>query len=265
VPSGYHNVGYLSRVLRFWWYNNTRMVMRNDPYRLIGEKIKILRERQGETQSDLARLLGYEAATIGRYETGDRKITIPDLEKIADHYGVPVAYFLGRDTEEDRNAAQLKRLADQAEGFREEIARLAGEVTPYHGDWVWLPLIGQVPAGYPEWQDEDETDIFYPCAAEQIRDGKGAYALRVKGNSMLNCGISDGDIIFVDSKSQAMPGDVIVARKGDEAVLRIYKEDSKGPYLQAGNEGYPILRLKEAEILGVVMGSYRRKPRLAPE
>lgn len=229
--------------------------------RFIGRRLKQLRENRGESQEDLARVLGYSRVSISRYESGERPISLKTLQKIADHYGVSINYFLGRETNEDRVAAEVRKAREELERTRKRL----DEVAPYAGDWVWLPLIGQVPAGYPEWQDEDETDIFYPCAAEQIRDGKGAYALRVKGDSMLNCGISDGDIIFVDSKSQAMPGDVIVARKGDEAVLRIYKEDSKGPYLQAGNEGYPILRLKEAEILGVVMGSYRRKPRLAPE
>jgi len=52
----------------------------------------------------------------------------------------------------------------------------------------------------------------------------------------------------------------VIGRKGDEAVLRIYKEDAKGPYLQAGNQGYPVLRVKDARILGGVVGSYRGKP-----
>jgi len=52
----------------------------------------------------------------------------------------------------------------------------------------------------------------------------------------------------------------VIGRKGDEAVLRTYKEDAKGPYLEAGNKGYPILRLKDARVLGVVVGSYRGKP-----
>lgn len=55
-------------------------------------------------------------------------------------------------------------------------------------------------------------------------------------------------------------GGIVVAREDEEEVLRIYKEDAKGPYLQAGNEGYPILRLKEARMLGVVVSSYRENP-----
>lgn len=229
--------------------------------KFIGHRIRAARENIGLSQAELGREFGWSQSNISDIERGVTGIEAVDLCHMAEILGKPLSYLVGTETEADRIHAELQRAVKELDETRERLS----EVVSYAGDWVWLPLIGQVPAGYPEWQDEDETDIFYPCAAEQIRDGKGAYALRVKGNSMLKCGISDGDIIFVDSKSQAMPGDVIVARKGDEVVLRIYKEDSKGPYLQAGNEGYPILRLKEAEILGVVMGSYRRKPRLGPE
>ncbi len=77
---------------------------------------------------------------------------------------------------------------------------------------------------------------------------------------MIERRIFDGDVIFVDANRQPKAGDIVVARKDEEVVLRIYKEDAKGPYLEAGNKGYRILRLKEARVLGVVVGSYRGKP-----
>jgi len=54
--------------------------------------------------------------------------------------------------------------------------------------------------------------------------------------------------------------EMVVARKDEEVVLRIYKEDAKGLFLEAGNKGYPILRLKDTRVLGAVVGSYRGKP-----
>jgi len=178
------------------------------------------------------------------------------LQRIADHYGVSINYFLGRESNQDQIAAEVRKAREELEQARQRLE----EVVPYSGEWVWLPLIGTVPAGYPEWQEEHEAEEFYPCSVEQIKKRDGAYALRVKGDSMIERRILDGDIIFVDAKRQAHPGDIVVARKDEEVVLRIYKEDAKGPYLQAGNESYPILRLKDARILGVVVGSYREKP-----
>jgi len=224
--------------------------------RFIGRRLKQLRENRGESQEDLARVLGYSRVSISRYESGERPISLKTLQKIADHYGVSINYFLGRETNEDRVAAEVRKAREELERTRKRL----DEVARYAGEWIWLPLIGTVPAGYPEWQEEHEAEEFYPCSVEQIKKRDGAYALRVKGDSMIERRILDGDIIFVDAKRQAQPGDIVVARKDEEVVLRIYKEDAKGPYLQAGNEGYPILRLKDARVLGVVVGSYRGKP-----
>lgn len=224
--------------------------------RLIGQRLKQLRESQGESQEDLARLLGYSRVTISRYESGERPISLKTLQKIGDHYGVSINYFLGGESAEDRVAAEVRKARQELERARRRLE----EVVPYSGEWVWLPLIGTVPAGYTEWQEEHEAEEFYPCSVEQIKKRDGAYALRVKGDSMIERRIFDGDIIFVDAKRRAEPGDVVVARKDEEVVLRIYGEDAKAPCLQAGNQGYPILRLKDVRVLGVVVGSYRGKP-----
>lgn len=218
--------------------------------------MRAFRESRGESQEDLASVLGVRGATISWYETGALQITLVDLQKIADHYGVSINYFLGRETNNDQIAAEVRKVREELEKTRKHLE----EVVPYSGEWVWLPLIGTVPAGYPEWQEEHEAEEFYPCSVEQIKKRDGAYAVRVKGDSMLERRILDGDIIFVDAKREPKPGDVVVARKDEEVVLRIYKEDAKGPYLEAGNKGYPILRLKDARVLGVVVGSYRGKP-----
>jgi SOS-response transcriptional repressor LexA len=190
------------------------------------------------------------------YESGQRRIDLNDLKRVADHYGVSLTYFLGEDIESNRIQAELRRATEALEETRKRLE----EVVPYAGEWIWLPLIGTVPAGYPEWQEEHEAEEFYPCSVEQIKKRDGAFALRVKGDSMIERRIVDGDIIFVDANRQAQPGDVVVTRKHEEVVLRIYKEDAKGPYLQASKQGYPILRLKDARVLGVVVGSYREKP-----
>ena len=78
-------------------------------------------------------------------------------------------------------------------------------------------------------------------------------ALRLKDARILG-------VLVAEMTLKPRAGGIVVARKGEEVVLRIYKEDAKGPYLQAGDQHYPILRVKDARILGVVVGSYRGKP-----
>jgi len=229
--------------------------MERDQYQAIGSRLRAIREGREDTQEDIARLLGISRKAYGMYESGQRRIDLNDLKRIADHYGVSLTYFLGEEIETNRIQAELRRATDALEETRKRLE----EVVPYAGEWVWLPLIGTVPAGYPEWQEEDEAEEFYPCSVEQIKKRDGAYALRVKGDSMIEHRILDGDVIFIDANREPQPGDVVVARKDDEVVLRICKQDAKGPYLQAGNQGYPILRSKDARILGVVVGLYREK------
>ena len=227
----------------------------SEEYRRIGNRLRQLRENRGLTQKEVGHIIGVSADAVRLYEKGRRRIGLIDLQKLADHFAVPLAYFLGRETETDRIHAELQRAVKELDETRERLR----EVIPYSGEWVWLPLIGTVPAAYPEWQDPQEAEECYPCFVEQIKRPDGAYALRVKGDLMIGRGIFDGDIIFVDSERQAQPGDVVVARKDDEVVLRTYEKDAKGPHLRAGNQGHPILRLKDARILGVVVGSYRGK------
>ena len=224
--------------------------------KFIGNRIRAARENAGLSQAELGREFGWSQSNISDIERGITGIEAIDLFRMAAVLGRPLSYFLGSETNAERLESRLRQVASELEQARKHLQ----EVVPYAGEWVWLPLIGTVPGRYPEWQEEHEAEEFYPCSVEQIKKRDGAYALRVKGDSMMERRILDGDIIFVDAKRQAQPGDVVLARKDEEVALRIYKEDAKGPFLKEGNQGYPILRLKDARVLGVVVGSYRGKP-----
>ena len=226
-------------------------------YRRIGQRLKALRRNRGETQEDLGWVIGCAANTVSFYESGKRKLTLVDLQKIADHYGVPITYFLGRETEEGMRAAELKRLANEAQRLRQEVRELESD---YMRDAIPIPLIGTVPGGYPDFRDQEEAEEFYPIRRAIIHEER-AYCLKVTGNSMTGCNILDGDIVFVDSVAKPKDGDIVIARRDDEAVIRVYREDDNGPYLEAANKGYKRLRLKEAEIIGVVVESRREHRR----
>lgn len=225
--------------------------------KLLGKRLRRLRDLNGESAQDLARVLGCSRATIYHYEKGRVLPSFFDLQKIADHYGVPLSYFLGRETEEDERTAELKRLVNQAESLRQEVREL---VSDYMRDTIPIPLIGTVPGGYPDFRDEEDAEVFYPIRRAMIHP-EGAYCLQVTGKSMIGRRIFDGDILFVDSVAKPKDGDIVIARKGDEAVIRVYREDEDGPYLEAANKGYKKLRFKEAEIIGVVVESRREHRR----
>ena len=224
-----------------------------DRFKIIGSRIKQIRERYGETQEELAAHLGYSQAAVAGYEIGRRRIGIEDLEKIADHYDVPFSHFLGRETEEDIRAAQVKRLVSEAQRLRQEVRQLE---STYTGDTIAVPLIGTVPGGYPDFRDEEEAEEFYPIRRATIHP-EGACCLQVTGNSMIGGRVFDGDIVFVDKTLNPERGYIVIARKDDEVVIRFYRDEDDGPYLEAASKGYRKLPLAEVEIIGVVVESRR--------
>ena len=120
---------------------------------------------------------------------------------------------------------------------------------------VIVPLIGQVAAGQPILAVENITNYF-PIPAEFLNNSE-TFMLNVKGDSMINMGIYDGDMIIVRRQQTADNGEVIVALVDDSAtVKRFYKED--GHYrLQPENDFMDPIIVDNVEIVGKVIGLIR--------
>lgn len=118
-----------------------------------------------------------------------------------------------------------------------------------------VPVLGQVAAGQPILAVENITNYF-PIPAEFINGGE-TFMLSVKGDSMINMGIYDGDMIIVRRQQTANNGEVIVALVDDSAtVKRFYKED--GYYrLQPENDFMDPIIVDNVEIIGKVLGLIR--------
>ena len=123
-------------------------------------------------------------------------------------------------------------------------------------DVVNVPMLGQVAAGQPILAEENIVDYF-PVPADMLPNAD-VYMLRVRGDSMVNIGILDEDYVLVEKKASARNGEIVVAMVGDGAtVKRFYKED--GHYrLQPENDSMDPIIVPEVDILGKVIGVYRR-------
>ncbi len=122
-------------------------------------------------------------------------------------------------------------------------------------EMVQVPLVGTVAAGQPILAEENIEDYF-PIPADILPNAE-IFMLRVKGDSMINAGIFDGDRVIVESTSTARNGEIVVALVEDSStVKRFYKED--GYYrLQPENDSMDPIIVPEAEILGKVIGLFR--------
>ncbi|MCD2491072.1 transcriptional repressor LexA [Lacrimispora sp. NSJ-141] len=122
-------------------------------------------------------------------------------------------------------------------------------------EMVQVPVIGTVAAGQPILAAEN-IENYFPFPAEMLPN-KETYMLHVKGDSMVNVGIFDGDQILCETASTASNGEIVVALVEDSAtVKRFYKEN--GYYrLQPENDSMEPIILKEVKVLGKVIGLFR--------
>lgn len=122
-------------------------------------------------------------------------------------------------------------------------------------EMVQVPMIGTVAAGQPLLAEENIEDYF-SIPADMLPNIQ-TFMLHVKGDSMINAGIFDGDQIIVAQDNTARNGDIVVALVEDSAtVKRFFKED--GHYrLQPENDSMKPIIVNEVEILGKVIGLFR--------
>jgi repressor LexA len=132
------------------------------------------------------------------------------------------------------------------------------------GRIISLPLVGQVAAGSPilaETNIEDRIDM----TADLF--GEGSFLLRVRGDSMIEAGILDGDLVAVRPAKEAPNGAIVVVRVEDEetgeaeaTVKRLFR-DAEGFRLQPENPRYQPIRVRDLQIEGLVVGVIRVNPR----
>ena len=120
-----------------------------------------------------------------------------------------------------------------------------------------IPLIGTVRAGTPIFAVEN-LDGYYPLPPDFIGFKDDFFALRVSGDSMINAGIYDKDVIIVKKQNYAENGEIVVALVDDSAtVKRFYLEKDK-IILHPENDEMEDLIFDDAKILGIVKGLYRK-------
>lgn len=125
-----------------------------------------------------------------------------------------------------------------------------------HNDLVEVPIIGQVAAGTPILAQENIEDTFTVSSA--YTKNATVFMLKVKGESMIDAGILDGDLILVKQQATANNGDIVVAVLEDEATVKTYYKEKGHIRLQPENSSMdPILVYDDIIIAGKVIGLFR--------
>ena len=119
-----------------------------------------------------------------------------------------------------------------------------------------LPLVGHVAAGQPVLAEENIEDyVEVPAAAG---GDTGEYLLRVRGESMKDAGILEGDFVVVRPQETATDGEIIVALVGEEATVKRFYREADHVRLQPENKAMDPIRSRDVRILGRVVGVFRK-------
>lgn len=118
-----------------------------------------------------------------------------------------------------------------------------------------IPIIGSVAAGQPLLAQEN-IEGYLPIPMD-IAPNKQCFVLKVRGESMINAGILDGDQIFVEQTSEARNGDMVVALIDDSATVKTFYRESDYIRLQPENDNMDPILVKDVRILGKVFGVFR--------
>lgn len=122
-------------------------------------------------------------------------------------------------------------------------------------DAIPVPVLGRVTAGVPILAVEN-IEEYFPLPRQVIRDQE-VFILSVRGDSMIEAGILDGDHVIVRKQSAAQNGDIVVAMIGDEATVKTFYRERDHVRLQPENSALSPILTKDVAILGKVIGLYR--------
>ena len=122
-------------------------------------------------------------------------------------------------------------------------------------EMVSVPIVGTITAGQPILAVEN-IESYFPIPTEYMPNEE-TFMLKVKGESMINAGIFDGDQILVQKQSHAVNGDFVVALIEDSVTVKTFYKEKDYYRLQPENDTMEPIILKELEILGKVIGLFR--------
>jgi repressor LexA len=160
---------------------------------------------------------------------------LANLEKIG---------LLRRDPAKPRAIELLDRAVGSAVDSMRSIVRPEG-----------LPLVGSVAAGQPVLAEENVEE--YVAVPEAAGGEEGRYLLRIRGDSMKDAGILEGDLVVVQPQDTAGDGEIVVALLGEEATVKRFFREPDHIRLQPENETMEPIRSKEVKVLGRVVGLLR--------
>ncbi len=136
------------------------------------------------------------------------------------------------------------------------VGTVTGPIRSALGVESGLPLVGHVAAGQPVLAEENIEE--YIPVPDVAGGEEGEFILRVRGDSMVDAGMLEGDFVVVRSQDTADDGDIVVALVGEDATVKRFFREKDHVRLQPENPTMEPIRSKDVKVLGRVVGLFRR-------
>ena len=174
----------------------------------------------------------------------------PTVREISEHFEISI-----RAVQDHILALQKKGFLSQAQKRARSIKVLSDSDTsaPFVGR---VPLLGTVAAGKPLLCEEN-LDGYLNLTEPFVRPGKSYFALRVRGQSMINAGILEGDLAVIEQASTAVDGQIIVAVIDDAITLKRYYKEAGRIRLQPENPAFQPIYCEDLRIVGILSNIVR--------
>lgn len=197
----------------------------------IGVAIKTRREQLELTQQQVADYVGVSKSAVSRWESGDvANMGIDKLSKLSEVLSVSPLDIINE-------------------------TELTLRIVPNKNNTVPVPLLGSIAAGSPILAEQNIEDYF-----NLDKKIKADFCLRIKGDSMININIMDGDIVFIKKQEDLENGEVGAVLVDDSATLKRFYRMNGEVYLQSENPTYKPIVLSGGEVmvLGKMVASLRQ-------
>ena len=176
----------------------------------------------------------------------------PTVRDISEHFGISL-----RAVQDHILALQKKGFLSQSQKKARSIRVLSDCREKEPETFISkVPLLGTVAAGKPLLSEEN-LDGYVNLTEPFVRPGKSYFALRVRGQSMINAGILDGDLAVVEQASTAIDGQIIVAVIDDAITLKRYYKETDRIRLQPENPDFQAIYCKDVRIVGILSNIVR--------
>ena len=196
------------------------------------ENIRRRREALGISQEELAKRLGYKSrSSINKIELGINDLPQSKIKDFAAALSTTASRLMGWDSEQNSTEVDLLE---------------KGKILPIETQRV--PLLGSIAAGQPIFAEED-----FECYIELGSRIRCDYCLRVKGDSMINARIYDGDIVFIHKQPDVEDGEIAAVLVDDEATLKRVYKSGDAIMLVAENPNYKPITVTASDYANVII------------